>query len=218
MPIPIRLTRSNLVAYCAALALASAPAAFAAESAKPSGFYGGVSVRDAGSEQGLTFGALAPSFAFATPLEAEPAARTSAFGGYRFRRDFALEASVASSTAYRLTGRGGVGLVRPGDTQDGARQWNVDVVGAWSFWRSLSLYGRLGYAQSELAPAMRTSLAGPERRTDDGLQYGVGLRYDFTRALGLKLEYARVGHQTGDYERGLFPDADRVQFGVQFRF
>lgn len=214
----MRPTRSSLVVPFAALALALAPAVFAAEGATPSGFYGGVSVRDSGSEQGLTFGTLASSFALAAPLEAEPAARTSAFGGYRFRRDFALEASVASRTAYRLTGRGGVGLMLPGDATDGTRHWNVDVVGSWSFWRSLSLYGRLGYAQSEMAPVLRTSLAGSERRTDDGLQYGVGLRYDFSRALGLKLEYARVGHQPGEYERGLFPDADRVQFGVQFRF
>lgn len=212
------LTRSNLVVPFAALALALTPMAFAAESAKPSGFYGGVSVRDAGSEQGLTFGTLASSFALATPVEAEPAGRTSAFGGYRFRRDFALEASVASSTAYRLTGRGGVGLMLPGDATDATRHWNVDVVGSWSFWRTLSLYGRLGYAQSDLVPTYRTSIDAPERRTDEGLQYGVGLRYDFSRALGLKLEYARVGHQPGDYERGLFPDADRVQFGVQFRF
>lgn len=199
-------------------AVASAPAALAADKVPTSGFYGGVTMRDAGSDQGLSFGNVASSFSLAAPLEVEPAARTSAFGGYRFRNDLALEASVASSTAYRLAGRGGVGLMLPGDAHDGARQWNVDLVGSWSFWRTLSLYGRLGYVQSELAPVYRTSITGAERRTDDGLQYGVGLRYDFSRALGLKLEYARVGNAMGDYERSLLPEAERVQFGVQFRF
>jgi opacity protein-like surface antigen len=204
---------------CAAVAvLALAPAAFAAEAPRTDGFYGGVSVRQIGAEQGLTIGPATTGFGRFDPLEAEPSSRASAFGGYRFRDDLALEASVASTTGYRLPGRGGVGLLLPGDTDAGNRQWNVDVVGAWSFWRSLSLYGRLGYAQSELAPSYRTSIAVPERRAGDGLQYGVGLRYDFSRALGLQLEYARVGNQAGDLERGLLPDVDQLQFGVRYRF
>ena len=216
----MRPLRSLAVPVAAVAAMALAPASAAADIAAsaPSGFYGGLSIRDVGAEQGLTIGNVTSSFAWVAPFQAEPGARASAFGGYRFRNDLALEASVASTTAgYRLPGRGGVGLMLPGDFEAGARHWNVDVVGSWSFWRSLSLFGRLGYAQSELAPVYRTSIAGPERRTGEGLEYGVGLRYDFTRALGLKLEYARVG-QAGDVERSLLPDVDQVRFGVQFHF
>jgi hypothetical protein len=43
------------------------------------------------------------------------------------------------------------------------------------------------------------------------------LRYDFTRALGLKLEYARVG-QASEVERSMLPEVDQLRFGVQFRF
>lgn len=205
----------------AALALAgSGPSvAWAADPAPPSAFYGGVSLRDAGAEQGLTFGNIASSVARIAPFEPESVTRASAFGGYRFRSDLVLEASVASSSGYRLPGRGGVGLMLPAEVDAGARHWNVDVVGSWSFWRSMSLYGRLGYVQSELVPSYRTSItAAPERRSGDGLQYGVGLRYDFSRALGLKLEYARVGNAAGEPERGLVPEVDQLQFGVQFRF
>lgn len=207
------------VTLAAALAAALAvPGAAAAQSsaAAATGFYGGLTVRQEGSEQGLTFGNAAASFARFAPLDVEPATRTSAFGGYRFRNDLALEASIASTSGYRLPGRGGVGLLLPGDAGAGARHWHVDVVGSWSFWRSLSLYGRLGYAQSELAPVYRTSIAGGERQAGDGLQYGVGLRYDFSRALGLKLEYARV--PAGEFERGFLPDGGELQFGVQYRF
>lgn len=207
-----------IAAVLAALACATlATAASAAEvEGKANGFYGGVTVRQEGMEQGLAFGNVASSFGRFAALETEAAARTSAFGGYRFRNDLALEASVASS-GYRLAGRGGVGLMLPPGAEADAHQLNVDVVGSWSFWRSLSLYGRLGYAQSEIAPVYRTSLATPERRTGDGLEYGVGLRYDFSKALGLKLEYARVG-STAEVERGMMPDVDRLQFGVQYRF
>jgi hypothetical protein len=208
-----------IAAVLATLAFATlATAASAAERTGPaSGFYGGVTVRQEGLEQGLAFGNVSSSFGRFAALETEAAASTSAFGGYRFRNDLALEASVASTSGYRLAGRGGVGLMLPPGAEADARQLNVDVVGSWSFWRSLSLYGRLGYAQSEIAPVYRTSLATPERRTGDGLEYGVGLRYDFSKALGLKLEYARVG-SAAEVDRGMMPDVDRLQFGVQYRF
>lgn len=198
------------------------PAAAAAEGAlavPPGGFYGGISVRQDGAEQGLSFGDVRSSHGRYAAFESDASGSTaSAFGGYRFRNDLALEASVATVTGYRLTGRGGVGLMLPAASQPEAQAWNVDVVGSWSFWRSLSLYGRLGYAQSELAPVYRTAIAANDRQTAEGLQYGVGLRYDFSRALGLKLEYARVGSHAGEVDRSGLPDVDRLQFGVQFRF
>jgi hypothetical protein len=216
----MRPLRSLAVPVAAVAAMALAPVSLAADmaTAAPSGFYGGLSLRDVGVEQGVTIGNVASSFSLVTPFQSETGAHASAFGGYRFRNDVSVEASIASNTAgYRLPGRGGVGLMLPGDVEAGVQQWNVDVVGSWSFWRSVSLYGRLGYAQSELAPVYRTSIAGPERRTGEGLEYGVGLRYDFTRALGLKLEYARVG-QASEVERSMLPEVDQLRFGVQFRF
>lgn len=197
-----------------------APAAHGADStvATTTAFYGGVTLRQEGSDVGIDFGNVASSFGRFAPIDVDVASHTSAFGGYRFRHDLALEASVARASGYRLQGGRGVGLMLPAGAEADARQWNVDVVGSWSFWRTMSLYGRLGYTQSELAPIYRTSLAGADRRTGDGLEYGVGLRYDFSRVLGLKLEYARVGNAAGEYERGILPDADRLQFGVQYRF
>lgn len=210
------------LACCIAAVVAGVPfahAAVAADAPKAeSGFYGGVTVRQDGREQGLTFGNVSASFGRFAALDIEPATRANAFGGYRFRNDLALEARVASGSGYRLAGRGGVGLMLPAEPDAIARHWNIDVVGSWSFWRSLSLYGRLGYAQSEFVPNYRTSIAHGDRRSGDGLQYGVGLRYDVTRTLGLKLEYARVGNTAGDFERGLLPDVDQLQFGVQYRF
>ncbi len=213
----MRYVHRLAVPLAALAALAAAPAVPAADPAA-AGFYGGVSVRTDGAEHGLSFGDVESSFGRFGALEGGPSGRTSAFGGYRFRNDLALEASVGSVTGYRLPGRGGVGLMLPGTAEPATQQWNVDVVGSWSFWRSLSLYGRLGYAQSELAPAYRTSIGGAEARGGDGLQYGVGLRYDFSRALGLKLEYARIGAHAGEIDRSVLPEVDRVQFGVQYRF
>ena len=83
---------------------------------------------------------------------------------------------------------------------------------------SFALYGRLGYIQSEAAAAFVSALPSIDRRTRDGVNYGVGLRYDVTPALGLRLEYARFGRFAGESLSGFLPESDQVQFGMQFRF
>ena len=50
------------------------------------------------------------------------------------------------------------------------------------------------------------------------MNYGVGLRYDVTPALGLRVEYARFGRFAGESLNGFLPESDQVQFGMQFRF
>jgi opacity protein-like surface antigen len=193
-------------------------AAGAAESARD-GFYGGIALRDATGEQGIAIRDASNPWGRLAPVVAEgPGSQALVYGGYRWRRDVALEAALGSES-YRLPGRGGVGLVLPLEDDSASRRWNVDVQGSWAFWRSLSLYGRMGYSQSEIAPYYRTSVvANPgEVRTRDGLNYGVGLRYDLTRSLGVRLEYARTGVFGGEAVSGP-PHDDQVQFGLQFRF
>jgi len=51
----------------------------------------------------------------------------------------------------------------------------------------------------------------------DSVNYGVGLRYDLSSDLGLRLEYARFGRVGLDLSSNL-PESDHVTFGVQFRF
>ena len=55
------------------------------------------------------------------------------------------------------------------------------------------------------------------RRLRDGVNVGVGLRYDMNSALGLRVEYARFGRFVGEVGTGL-PETDQVSFGVQLRF
>jgi opacity protein-like surface antigen len=101
-----------------------------------------------------------------------------------------------------------------------AHAWNADVYTSWEFIRSLSLYGRFGYAQSDARPLFAgASLVPDPRRQRDGVNYGVGLRYDVTHSLGLRVEYARFGRFAGELigPNGL-PESDQVSIGVQYRF
>ena len=191
------------------------------------GFYGGIAMREAGADAtGITFGATSSTWGrFASPVADDAASRTLFFGGYRFQNDVAVEASFTTSERYLLrpdnpSGRSGVGLsLMPSDAASHA--WNADVYTSWAFLRRFSLYGRLGYAQTDngVALGLATLPPGDPRRGRDGMNYGVGLRYDFNPALGLRLEYARFGRFAGEsVQGGVLPDTDQVQLGLQLRF
>jgi opacity protein-like surface antigen len=199
--------------------LAAGSAGFACAAQMPvSGFYGGISLRENGAEQGIAIGDAGNVGRFESSVGNAGVPQALVFGGYRWRNDLALEAALGSAHGYRLPGRGGVGLMLPQAGDEAGRAWNLDVYGSWAFWRRFSLYGRLGYAQSDPTSSYTTSVATPvDRRQRDGLSYGVGLRYDINRSLGLKLEYARIATQPDAGSLAL-PDGDQVQFGLQFRF
>lgn len=189
------------------------------------GFYGGVSLRGGeGGGPGLSVGPLNSVWnRFAMPVTDDSGARTLAYGGYRWTNDVAVEAAVATLDRYSLQpavpgGRRGVGLALDSDVDAGSRAWNVDVYTTWEFKSSLSLYGRLGYAQSEAALPYSTAYTSDARRSRDGMSYGLGLRYDLSSALGLRLEYARFGRLPGEIVGGTLPENDQLQLGVQFRF
>jgi hypothetical protein len=196
------------------------------------GFYGGVSLRDRGSDAmgPQSVGVPANWAPFASAPVDDTATRALVFGGYRWRNEVAVEASFSSVDKYSLHPgdlaplRRGVGLgvanAALGQADASARTWNLDVYTSWAFYKSLALYGRLGYAQAEGAPqpyGMNLASGNEPRRLRDGVNYGLGLRYDLGYDLGLRLEYGRAARFGLDSATPL-PEADQVSFGVQFRF
>ena len=193
-----------------------------------SGFYGGVSMRDHATEgAGVILGPATSVWnRYVAPTVDDSSARALVFGGYRWRNDIAVEASFNSIDQYALRpdgagARRGVGLnfgTNSGLGELSTRSWNVDVFTSWTFYRSLALYGRVGYGQSETVPAFGASpVFADSRRLRDGVNVGLGVRYDMNSSLGLRVEYARFGRFAGEIGSGL-PDTDQVSFGVQLRF
>ena len=233
MPQGIKMLWKQQVAGMAAIAIGAGFAAqvFAQEAAishfqanpPEPGFYGGIALREnAQVTAGVSLGRLSSAWGkFVAPTADESGARTLMFGGYRWRNDVALEAAFGTAESYALAplGHRGVGLSLGGTGESAtSRTWNADVYTSWAFRPSFALYGRLGYAQSDASPTFVSALPSIDRRTRDGVNYGVGLRYDVTRALGLRLEYARFGRFAGENIGGFLPESDQVQFGMQFRF
>ena len=191
------------------------------------GFYGGVALRDAGVDAaGVDFGHLASTWGrFASPVINDDAHRALVFGGYRWANDIAVEGSFSTADRYALRpfdagARRGIGLSLSSTPALASRTWNADVYTSWSFRKSFSLYGRLGYAQGEAVPGYALAALAPSdpRRLREGVNYGLGLRYDVTPALGLRFEYARFSRFAGEAVAGPLPDSDQLQVGMQFRF
>ncbi len=195
----------------------------AGSAAAQEGFYGGVSVRDGGADaMGLAIGKLPFAWnRFAAPAAEDATQRALVFGGYRWANDISVDAAFNASDKYALhPGLVGVSSVGLG-LSDPTRTWNADVFTSWEFVHSVSLYGRLGYSQTDARPLLAplTAPIGDARRLRDGVNYGLGLRYDLTQALGLRVEYARFNRFIGDpVNAGILPESDQLTLGVQFKF
>jgi hypothetical protein len=200
------------------------------DASKPDGFYGGVSLRDSasgGSGAAVNFGSASTIglARYPTALGDDSTSRSLAYGGFRWSNDLAVEASVSSLDQYTLrpfegpNARRGVGIkFAPGTGDVASRSVNYDVFTSWTVYKSVALYGRLGYAQTE-SPAIAGSPTSVvmNRSPLTGMNYGVGVRYDMNSALGLRLEYSRFGRFAGEIGTSL-PETDQVTLGVQFRF
>jgi opacity protein-like surface antigen len=198
-----------------------------AAAAPAGGFYGGVALRDAGIDAaGINLGHLASTWGrYSSPVGDDTGRRALLLGGYRWANDIALEGSLSTADRYALqpfdaAAPRGVGLTLSATPALTSRTWNADVYTSWSFRKSFALYGRLGYAQSEAVPGYAVAALPPSeaRRVRDGVNYGVGVRYDVTPALGLRLEYARFSRFAGEAITGALPESDQLQLGMQFRF
>lgn len=187
------------------------------------GFYGGIVLQEGARSTGVSLDGSG-SRGLRAPGTDEASTR-QVFGGYRWKNDLAVEAAFARSESYALrpfsaSTPTGVGLALGGRDLAPQAAYNLDVFGSYTFLRSFALYGRVGYAQNEPAGSGATTLvAYPDARlVRDGVNYGLGLRYDMTRTLGVNLEYTRFGRFAFDSFGSTLPDNDQVRLGVQFRF
>ncbi len=179
--------------------------------------------------RGLTFGPSNSAWnRYVTPVADDTTPRTLVFGGYRWRNDIAVEASFNFDRPVRaapgrrdsLAPRGvglnfGSRLRASGEPQaqdlERRRLHELDVLPGVRALRPDSVTPR-----ATRRPVIRVRNPPPLdiRRLRDGVNYGLGLRYDMNSSLGLRLEYGRFGRFAGEIGTGL-PETDQVSFGVQ---
>jgi len=184
------------------------------------------SAQEGGYFSGVRFGASEKAWSFAAPglklgqaLEFARAGEISntAFSGYQFPGGFAVSAAVNTDRAATLPGSG-VGLKFDGMRWADPRQSvNVDVVSAFNWQNSFSVFGKVGVGRADgrNTPEWVSPVLSAQDRT--ALSYGVGMRYDFTQSLGLKLELTR-GTRFGFDRLRTDIDPDAVNFGIRWSF
>lgn len=129
--------------------------------ADDSGFYAGV---DAGSSSTGTPSSFAPT-------TGSTKAVAGILGGYQFNKNFGVEAKFT-----------GAGEVSTATTSAKSDAYSLAAVGTLPLSDSFSVYGKAGYAST------RTTVTGAiSGATRSAPTYGIGLQYNTTSALGLRL-------------------------------
>lgn len=185
--------------------IAAATLSSAAAMAQTSGFYGGGAVGQAISQDacsGVTVGCEDSSVGW------------KIFGGYQFNENIGAELGYVEfgKSTYATTSAG-----IPVTGSQKPKAFELVGVGTLPLGNNVSVYGKLGVAMWEVdvsAPAA----AGVAANTDGtDLTYGLGLKYDFTKNIGARLEWQRYDNAGKSANTGE-SDIDLFSVGVVFKF
>jgi OmpA-OmpF porin, OOP family len=142
--------------------------------------------------------------------------------GYRFKLGYKYSRYFSVESEFVDFGRTPADIfTSPGNLASAFRStgFGVDTVATLPAWRSFSFYGRMGAYHGETRNAFAmysTSLLGDNASRGTRWRYGLGVRYDFTKAFGIHAElehYSPLGSPLAGE-----PDSDLVSVGVAWRF
>ena len=140
------------------------------------------------------------------------------YGGYKFNRNFALEGGYFDLGRFGFTA-----TTVPAGTLSAnikLQGLNLDAVGILPITPKFSAFGRVGVnyteARDSFSGSGAVSVLNPNPRKDDtNLKFGAGLQYDFTEALGMRLEAERYRINDAVGSRG---DVDLLSVGLVYRY
>jgi hypothetical protein len=142
-------------------------------------------------------------------------------GGYRLKLGYQYSRFLAVETQFVDFGRTSGDFFSANPNLSSAFRstgFGVDTV-AMLPWRSFSFYGRLGAYRGESRNAFAqysTSLLGDATSRGTRWRYGLGMRYDFTKSLGIKAEVERYSPLGTPLEAQV--ETDLVSVGLSWRF
>jgi OmpA-OmpF porin, OOP family len=124
-------------------------------------------------------------------------------GGYQFNRNLAVELGYANLGEASASLAGVTANVE-------VTAWDLVAVGSFPIVDKFSVYGKLGMFRSEAEGTSNVGASADDSET--GFTFGLGLRYDFTRNLGVRLEWQRYTEVDED------TDVNLMSVGVIWRF
>ena len=183
------MSRNPFLRFAAAVVLALA--ASAAAHAEPSRFYAGAGI----GRSSATFNDCSNTIAAIQACDIEDSdTGWKIFGGYKLEnRDLALEVSRVELGKFRATAWGTFETATSIYEVSG---FSVDAVMTWPSRSRLGVLGRVGlFAWTLKASSSASGFGGygssSERTTKVNIDYGLGVKYDFHRDVGMRVEYQR---------------------------
>ena len=142
-------------------------------------------------------------------------------GGYKFNKHFAVEGGYFNLGEFGFTAS-----YAPASSFTGSMKLqgvNLDALGILPLTEKFSAFGRLGVIYAEAKDTFTGTGAGAgvaasdpnPKKSDTNYKYGVGLQYDFTRALSMRGEWERYRVNDAVGNTG---DIDMVSVGLVYMF
>jgi len=216
----MKLARVSRTLGLAALAAAASPFAVAADTGWYGG-YGGISIGKSKAhidEAGVTRRLLGPGLATTSITDDDSDIGYKLFGGYQFNRNFALEGG------YFDLGKFSYGATTlPAGTLSGkfrVRGVNLDAVGILPITQQFSAFARAGVQYARTRDSFVGTGAVPfafrrASESDANYKVGLGLQYDFTQFLGMRVEAERYRIHNGVSGKD---NIDVLSVGLVYRF
>lgn len=213
----MNIAKASRTLGLAAFALIAGPIA----AADDAGWYGGINIgrsRATTDEARITGKLLGRGIATNSITDDDGDSGHTLFGGYRFNRNFALEGGYFDLGKIGLTG-----TTVPAGTLTGNikhKGLNLDAVGILPVTGKLYAFGRVGLnfaeARDSFAGTGAVNLLDPNPgKRDTNYKFGLGLQYNFTPSLGMRLEAERYRTNEAIGSKG---DIGSLWFGMVYRF
>lgn len=146
------------------------------------------------------------------------------FAGYQFNQYVAIEGSYVELGTFTISGSGriaGTPVFGNATGSDKANGISLDAVGTLPVNAQFGLIGRIGLFAwtldaSATASGVGISASTSDKPTGTSLDYGVGVKYDFAKNLGIRGEFQRftkIGNDTTGKS-----DIDLISASILYRF
>lgn len=185
------------------------------------GWYGGVNIGQSRAKidnANISSNLLGSGFATSSISNDDRDTGYKLFAGYKYNRNFAVEAGYFDLGEFGFSAT----TVPPG-TLNGRiklKGVNLDAVGILPINEKLSAFGRIGVSYADAQDSFSGTGAvsvlntNPSKRQAN-LKFGGGLQYDFTPALGMRVEAERYRINDAVGSKG---DIDLLSLGLVYRF
>ena len=166
-------------------------------------FAGPAFAQDQGWYAGVTFGqSTAKDACEGVPACDDKDTAWRILGGYQFNKNLAVELGYTD-----------LGEASASGASLEANAIEVVAVGSWPFTPQFSAYGKVGFFRGD---AELSDSSGSVSESNTDLTYGIGVRWDFTKNLGLRAEYQIYTNLGGGAL--VESDVDVISIGVIWKF